>query len=300
MSEHFSHIAVYEDTVRLIRLEKRLPALFMESLDNHYDSGMLASGSRGNHLWAVPILEKYKGGNYDTENPDEVRMKIAGALGWLTHRGADLVVKPVLRTFAHDKNEDLNEQECSAYFDADVFRRVYASGEKSTLSPFEVITPSTFTLGHTNSPMAGLLDTVRAEDLFTWLFLNGFTSLNRFFHSDSDCSTRIELLASCFQEFTEDFGMYALGFRDTQSEKHKKYLIDTNHYAPSDPVIALVRRETKGGKISPEEIALALDPQTNTCIYARCLLLSLKFVNAAADYFEGKLSKEELLQITGI
>ena len=60
MSEHITHVAVYED-VRLIKAAKdEFPEIFIESLDAAYDSGLACSGTRGNHLYAIPIIESYK------------------------------------------------------------------------------------------------------------------------------------------------------------------------------------------------------------------------------------------------
>ncbi|MBZ5668077.1 MAG: hypothetical protein LAO30_26285, partial [Acidobacteriia bacterium] len=61
MSEHYSHVAVYEDTVKLLFVTKKLPPIFKTALTRCYDSGLLASTSRDGLLWAPPILEKYRG-----------------------------------------------------------------------------------------------------------------------------------------------------------------------------------------------------------------------------------------------
>ena len=49
MSEHITHIAVYDDTVRLIRYTEKFTTAFTESLIKEYDSGFFTSGI----LWSI-------------------------------------------------------------------------------------------------------------------------------------------------------------------------------------------------------------------------------------------------------
>jgi hypothetical protein len=51
MSEHITHVAVYEDCTRIFKHSKeKFTRAFHESLEAAYDAGMFCSGSRGNHL----------------------------------------------------------------------------------------------------------------------------------------------------------------------------------------------------------------------------------------------------------
>ncbi len=97
MSEHITHIAVYEDCARIILNTDRFCKAFRTCVRNQYDSGIITSGSRGNHLWAVPIFEKYRDGWKQDEQDVKIQQQIAGAIGWLTHRASDLQMKPLWR-----------------------------------------------------------------------------------------------------------------------------------------------------------------------------------------------------------
>lgn len=117
MSEHITHIAVYEDCSRMILNSKRFCEAFRTCIKNQYDSGIFASGSRGNHLWAVPILEKYRDGWKNGERGEDVQQQIAGAIGWLTHRASDLQMKPLWRGMK-EKDPNFNDSEMQIYHDA--------------------------------------------------------------------------------------------------------------------------------------------------------------------------------------
>ena len=61
MSEHITHIAVFENCARLAIYSSKVNPLFKESLKNYPDMGLLASASRGNHLFSVPLIwRKYR------------------------------------------------------------------------------------------------------------------------------------------------------------------------------------------------------------------------------------------------
>jgi hypothetical protein len=60
MSEHLTHIAVYEDCARLAIHSKWINEAFINSLKDHPDIGLLASASRGNHLYRKSQKLKFK------------------------------------------------------------------------------------------------------------------------------------------------------------------------------------------------------------------------------------------------
>ena len=83
MSEHITHIAVYEDSMRIVKHGPvKLTKAFLEAIDEAYDAGMFCSGARGNHLFAIPILEAnrdlYGTSRYGKKEAEQV----VGAIGW--------------------------------------------------------------------------------------------------------------------------------------------------------------------------------------------------------------------------
>ena len=86
MSEHITHIAVYEDLARIALSIPEICDAFKTYIQNQYDSGLLGGASRGNSDYAVPILEKYKDDWDSAKSAREVQIKIAYAIGWLDDR----------------------------------------------------------------------------------------------------------------------------------------------------------------------------------------------------------------------
>lgn len=289
MSEHYSHIAVYEDTVTLIKNSNEFPPLFQEAFNKAYDSGLNCSSSRGNHLWAVPILEKYKAGFPANEPEEEILMKIAGALGWLTHRGADLVVKPVLRKIKAAQLPGFDEQECSVYFDAEVFRQVYDSGRRSTRSPYHLISPFTFAK---NFNLPHIKTSQSLEEVFTYYWLTELAGLNDFVNNEKNGTEWGKKMKLSFQEFSEDYRSYIQAFTAPSDEKTQKYLIETNYYNPEDILLKRLRNSSETVVFEADLI----ESGKNGSLYAQCVQRSYSFVSEAARYFTNQISKKELYE----
>lgn len=64
-------------------------AVIPQSLVDHYDSALCASGTWGNHLFAVPLLDdvRQRRDARTVRLPD--RRLPAAVLGWLIHRATD-------------------------------------------------------------------------------------------------------------------------------------------------------------------------------------------------------------------
>ena len=65
MSEHITHIAVYEDLARMILHDPEICDAFKNSINRQYDSGLMGCGTRGGHLFIEPILDMFKD-NWET------------------------------------------------------------------------------------------------------------------------------------------------------------------------------------------------------------------------------------------
>lgn len=111
MSEHITHIAVYDDTVRLIQYSDRFTGAFKESTSKEFDTGLVTSGTNGNHIWAVPLLEEYRIKYKAGDHSRETLKKISAAIGWITHRASDLVQKPVEAIVDFEEHPIFNGQE---------------------------------------------------------------------------------------------------------------------------------------------------------------------------------------------
>jgi hypothetical protein len=295
MSEHYSHIAVYEDTTKLLFVNNKLPGVFKTALSRYYDSGLLASTSRDILYWAIPILEKYRS-DPASQSDDETLMKLAGAIGWLTHRGADLAAKPILKLFDTDKSARFNDTECSVYFDAEIYRQVYQSGKQSTRSKYNLITPFSFTK-HFNLAQASDAKPAEAiENILSFYMITDWTMLNPFVTTEKDFDTWLRKMQKQLHDFHEDYRMYVEAVHNPGEDKTKKYLIDQNYYNPDDTIIKTVRAITDLGTVVelPKKL---FEESDKLSVYARALLRAYKYTTAGIQFFQNEISKKELLQI---
>ena len=295
MSEHYSHVAVYEDTVKLLFVTKKLPPIFKTALTRCYDSGLLASTSRDGLLWAPPILEKYRG-DVSSQPDEETLMKLAAAVGWLSHRGADLAVKPILKLFDSNKSSHFNNTECSVYFDAEVYRQVFQSGRQPTRSPYNLITPSSFTK-HFNlaeTPNAKPAETI--EQIMCFFMITSWGMLNPFVNTEIDSDKWMQKMQKQLHDYHEDYRMYIEAVQNPQADKTQAYLIDKNYYNANDDIIKTVRGITDVEKTEAFPPSL-FEESDKLSVYARALTKAYKFTSAGIRYFQNEISKDEFGRI---
>jgi len=67
MSEHLTHIAIYDDTYRLVLHSKDFHEAFKTSLRNHPDVGLLCSASRGQSPFCYSLSGRSQGSMEEPE-----------------------------------------------------------------------------------------------------------------------------------------------------------------------------------------------------------------------------------------
>ena len=292
MSEHYSHIAVYEDTVKLLFVNENTPHVFKTALSRFYDSGLLASTSRDILYWAIPILEKYKT-SVPSRIDDDILMKLAASIGWLSHRGADLAAKPILKLFSSNTSDRFNSTECSVYFDAEVYRQVYQSGKRTTGSMYNLITPFSFTKNFNLSDTSNAQPAETLETILSFYMITDWAMLNPFVTAEKDCDTWLKKIRLQFNEFQEDYRMYIDAVRNPQEDKTRKYLIEHNYYNANDDIIKRVRSIADVGHAEDLPDSLFEESDTSS-VYARALQKAYKYTTGGMRFFQNEISKDEL------
>lgn len=185
MSEHITHVAVYDDSVRLVQYSGRFTAAFKEITSKEFDTGFTTSGTYGNHLWAVPLLEECRQKYKEGDRSRETLRKIAAAIGWITHRAADLIVKPILANIAFENNPLFNDVEQSAYYDTVAFREVFRGG-KISITPFEPLSPATFEDDMKSHPASVVVNIGEFETPVAHFYVNELLKNHAFVQEQSD------------------------------------------------------------------------------------------------------------------
>lgn len=296
MSEHITHVAVYDDTVRLMNHQKRFTNAFIESTSKEFDSGWVASGSNGNHLWAVPILEEYRAEYSGGDRSSEALRKISAAIGWITHRAADLVVKPVLESVDYENHPVYNEQEQSAYHDIVVFQKVFKGGRYSPSLP-EPITPATFEHNMKSHPASGKFDIEGLETAVSHYYMNEFLLNQSFLANVENFDSWFDMFFASRQKFSEDLDMYIHANINPDKVKQGKYVDIYRYYTDNDQIIRLARSIQDGKPDGSIRLEVAIDAAKNQSMYAKILANSYIMLCYASDYFDGKTDKDALYDV---
>lgn len=299
MSEHITHIAVYDDTVLLLKNSAYVSQALVQCSAQEYDCGWVTSGSNGNHLWAVPILEKYRDKYNTTDHSREVVQKISAAIGWITHRAADLVVKPILSVVKNEKHPDFNEQEQSAYYDMVAYRGVFDEGKYSP-SPLEPISPASFEPEMKSHPAAGILDLPTLEVATSHYYMAVLLSNHQPDSKNKSADAWFDNIMQTRQKYTEDLTMYFSAYGNPDAKKTKKYLQLFNYYNPEDEIIRLAKSIRQGTPDQLIKLRTAIDTAANQSMYARMLANSCTMLWYAGQFFEYKIEKDELYDVLNI
>ncbi len=298
MSEHITHVAVYEDSVRLMHADKEIfPEIFVKSVKNSYDSGLFCSGSRGNHLYAIPIIEKYKKVKIDSLKKEDME-QIAGAIGWLTHRASDLQMKPIFQIIEDMKHPVFDDNECQMFHDAVVFKEVYKGGTLSSESPFQQYSPGTLAHRMKGNAAAEYMNVPVTENVFTHYFMSEFARQQHFINDIDNIDTYCDLLIDNSQDLYEDLRIYIDAFQSPEYHKLVEYIHNYNVYDEEDALIRIVRdiqlNKRYPSKSKLDEALATADQQSQ---YAQALRKSHDFLLGAGDFYNDKISKSEVYDI---
>ena len=309
MSEHLAHVGAFEDIGRLVLASPDFPEAFTTSLRAAWDVGLMISGARGNHLHAVPILEHYRDRWSSHRGDDAAQAHIAAALGWITHRAADLQMKAIGRqlegmlggTSRGTIGEfEVWDTEMEVFQDAVVFREVYDGGRIQPGTPYEPLSPATLAAGMAPHPAAGTVDVDEVEPIIAQAIRRDMLALHHFVGEERDLETWMDRAVTEGQEFTEDLETYFFAYRPPpdrtyeHAEKEVFYLDRVNWYDAGDEVIQWARalqHDTPRPDV-PLERAIVMGRTQSQ--YAQALERGVRYITAAGEYFDGRMEKDAL------
>lgn len=295
MSEHITHIAVFEDCVRILKYSgDKITKAFHEALENAYDSGLLCCGARGNHLYAIPILEKNRE-LYGTEDYKQKHAEqVAGAIGWLLHRASDMQMKPIFKDVDKLGNPALSSSECQMYHDAVTYREVYHGGKMSTESPYELVDESVLSHQMSANPAAQHLNMGYFENLMTHNYLSQIANNSVFTEEFNDVDEYVGKLIDYSLDLYEDLRVYVRAYQNPEPFKQQAYIANFNIYNPEDELIQFVRYVQENGKPHPDinldDALIKAETQSN---YAQALKLGIDYTLALSEFFDKKISEDE-------
>lgn len=295
MSEHITHIAVFEDSCTMIEVSPRFNQAFQIAVNRFPDSGLLGSATRGNHLYALPILDRVKGKR--GHHTDDDLKQIAFSLGWITHRAADLIQKPIVQITADRENETgLKESDHEIYMDAVTFKYAYRGGDRRSVSPMVRISPAILEPAMKSHPGARFIDVEMLEYNMTGLFHGDLLELHQFADGekgDVDLDIWLDKLIAKRQRLYEDLRSYMEAFQNPDPVKMSAFITEQNYYNPADEILKLVRAIQNGRSSSAVELESAIESAKYQSQYAQMLAKSYNFLVVLNDFFLNKLAASE-------
>jgi hypothetical protein len=311
MSEHIAHIAVAEDSARLVQASPTMTEAFKTSLRRHPDIALMAASSRGNHHYAVPFLEKYRDLWPARRDGDGTEERIAAAIGWIAHRAADEQVKPLGDRFDEELEAspdlDLSKHELDVYQDAVVFREAYGGGRYPSISPLVALPTALLEAGMASHPGAAVVDVDATEPLFAAMIQRAMVELHTFAHGNiqagatsDDLRSWVDTYLQRRQYYTEELSMYVEAYQRPDPWKMQRYIDNMNFYDARDPVIRLVRSIQHGRPDSSIDLEAALAEADRQSQYAQALRKSYLWLQAGSDFFEGRLDKTTVYDLYDI
>jgi hypothetical protein len=290
MSEHITHIAVFEDSCTLLELEPRFHESFGISVKKFPDSGLFGSATRGNHLHAMPILNRVRG-IWGRHSDDDLK-QLAFALGWVTHRAADLQMKPLFEiTKKQEGQTPYKEVEHEIYQDAFTFRYVYEEGKRKSMSPLVRIMQATLQTGMKSHPGAALVDADRTEFAVGGMIHSDLLELHSFLDaSGKDLNRWLDTFFDRRQRLYEDLRVYIGAYENPDPAKMEWFITRQNFYNPEDDLLRLVRAKQKGEALPSVSLETAVERGKSQSQYTGALALSYQFLRTANDFFQGKIT----------
>ncbi len=292
MSEHIAHVAVFEDCCRLGLHSGRLNKAFRTVLERHWDFARFGSTSRSGDRHSIAIL-KYARERWDKRDEgDYLEEKLAFLIGWRCHQAADRRFKPVYRELDPEyyktqkpDSESGAPTDVRILHDVVVYREVYGSGE---WPPF----PKGLLDDRLDSMHgARALDFEAAFDAVGGVWQRTLQAqLPKTFAGDFESSTR--LIPRRYQRFYVDVQRYSEMFRNADPDQVFRYIIQPNFYDPKDGLISLARdlQRKRATKVAFDPAYEAAAGQSQ---YTQSLKMGLRYLFAASDFFDGKISEPE-------
>ena len=292
MSEYVTHIAVLDDTARFATRSEALPEAFRTALAEHLDYARFGSASRGNHLFVVPLLTKYRGAWADRKPEDRMGERLAYTLGWVVHRAADTYFKPMHRVLNPDDyfpegNEGIST--ARIYNDLVVFRETYEGGRR------EPLVPGLFSRHLHEHPASGALDVAAVEPLWHARWQGELLGLHAAATAEGPLSDKLDALLDARQNYYVSLDRYADHAATPVPEYEQRFVTATNFYDERDELIRHTRALQRGEAAEGFDLDRALVAATVQSRYAQVLARSYAFLRSAGAFFNEEISEDEVI-----
>ncbi len=280
MSEHITHTAILDDCFRLMLISNAICHDFHTVGYAHRESARLGAISRTDDRLSVQLLASLRTRWPERKAEQRLEQKLAFVLGWLCRRAAERQMTPVV-------TGTKNPMECSIYHDIFILRTIYADGKRAPFN--EVI------FDPQAHPAAASFNAGELEELVRLLLQRALISIHALKPDAQDVEGWLERLFALRQDFTINLQRYAQVFAQPDPEKIRSYITELNFYNENDPHIRVARAVQQRDELRASYVTEALQA-TPASQYGRALKRGYDYLQAASDFFSGKIERESLQQ----
>lgn len=295
MSELISHAAFYNDVNKLARIRKSHHRFIVGSLIKFPDHGFFASSARGNHLYAVPLLEKAKNQQHTPSLEQENLKMVSAALGWNIHRAIDLITKPhsIKRTGVIAPSPGYSADEAEIYQDAITFRHILEDGRLKTTFGSVIFNELTLSDQFRDHPTGAVFRIEELESLVAGTVTAEMYGIHHNLRSVNTPTDAKASLSSGFQEYSEQFETYINAYKYQDQKRVEFYINRINFFDQNDPLIVL-RKRCQTSEVSESELDHAMSTVAEQSLYAQAIGKALYFIQESNRFLKDQITKEQL------
>jgi hypothetical protein len=187
--------------------------------------------------------------------------------------------------------------ESQMYHDAVSFKHVYQGGKVSTKSPYELIDESLLAYNMETNPASRHVEMNYFENLMAHYYLARLVEQHLFTRELDDVNVFAEKLVDNSQDLYEDLRIYIRAYNNPEPFKVQGYINNFNIYDPDDSLIRFVRFVQEHGKAHPSiKLEKALEDSKQQSHYSQALRRGYDFVLALSEFFDKRISREEVIR----
>ncbi|HTJ57921.1 MAG TPA: hypothetical protein VL418_10205 [Devosiaceae bacterium] len=304
MSDMLTHWAVFDDSLRLMQRDQRIEPAFVEACRRQPQIARLGACTRAGSKWMQPLIELARASWNTPEAHPVIDRRLAWAVGGITHQACDTVAKPLLSVHAgaewnlahevlqqtpkgrgHEDEVDTRRvQQCSAYYDVHVFKKVYVNGSEE---PF-----ARFFLSNELGPVGKVF-----EEFVGTMFQRALLSAHTFKppqpYDDNSFLAWQDHVFDYMQPRYLDTQIWIDAFTTPDPALIEEFGVETNFYRDDDPMIEVARAIHAGGSVSQSAIEAASRDGLNQSMYGQALELSLRYLVNGTDFWHGRKDRLE-------
>jgi len=293
MSEHITHLAVFEDAARLALVHPRVHSDLKQSLKSGWRAGSLGAVTRSGDAFSVGVFKNVRAA-WDRSGPDkQLERKLAFVLGWRVHQAADRRFKPVFRQLQpkHYEFDRGFPPDVTVYHDVVVFREVYDSGR---LRPFH---PSVLDNRLESHPLAAHFDTAFAEAILRSCWQQPLLRNQRFLAHESIPAPWQKLLETRMEPFHVDVRRYAGAYAHPDPGWYQHFIVAPKFYHREDPLLRYARALQRGGSTASLDLLASIASAGGQSQYAEAVANGVGYILAASAYWNREIDETELKRL---